>query len=205
MRPQADAVLVIACGAIAREIHQIRTLNGWSHMHMQAIDASLHFTPAKIAPAVREKLQAAQGNYAAVFVAFADCGTYGALDDVLAEFDVQRLPGLHCYATFAGQAMFAQFHEEEPGTFYLTDFLVQHFDRFVTDSLKLDQHPELKAAFFGNYTRALYLTQRATPELQQRAREIADYLELAYVEVDTGYGELAPALEQVMEPHHAGR
>ncbi len=194
--PQRDkTVLVIACGAIAREIHQIRQLNNWSHMELQAIDASLHFMPTKIAPAVREKLARGEGLYEKIFVAFADCGTYGELDRVLDEFSVERLPGLHCYATFAGQLKFETCQDEDPGTFYLTDFLVQHFDRFVVRALKLDTHPQLKQQFFGNYNRVMYLAQTRNPELERKAREIASYLELSFDKVDTGYGELLPELQ----------
>lgn len=203
MPQPADKVLVIACGALARELHQIRLLNGWTHMHMRAIDAALHFQPIKIAPAVRASLEATQGQYAKTFVAFADCGTYGALDSVLNDYDVERLPGLHCYATFAGQAEFDRLHSQEPGTFYLTDFLVRHFERFVVKALKLDEHPELKQQFFGNYSQALYLQQTPTPELICKAREIALYLELDYREVNTAFGELVPQLESFMEARHA--
>ncbi len=197
--PQRDkTVLVIACGAIAREIHQIRQLNNWSHMELQAIDASLHFMPTKIAPAVRGKLVRAEDLYEKIFVAFADCGTYGELDKVLDEFSVERLPGLHCYATFAGQLKFETCQDEDPGTFYLTDFLVQHFDRFVVRALKLDTHPQLKQQFFGNYNRAMYLAQTHNPALDLKAREIASYLELSFEKVDTGYGELLPELQAVV-------
>ncbi|MFK8029665.1 MAG: DUF1638 domain-containing protein [Gammaproteobacteria bacterium] len=203
MRPQADSVLVIACGAIAREIHQLKRLNEWSHMDLQAIDARLHFTPDRIPQAVRDKLAAAGGIYRKIYVAFADCGTYGALDRVLEEFDVERLPGLHCYATFAGQARFEQFHEEEPGTFYLTDFLVRHFERLVVSALKIDTHPELKQAFFGNYSRVIFLAQTANPALRERAREIAQFLELHFCEVNTGCGELVPELASFVGERHA--
>ena len=195
MPPRDKTILVIACGAIAREVHQIRLLNNWSHMELQAIDASLHFMPTRIAPAVREKLTRAEGLYDKIFVAFADCGTYGELDKVLDEFSVERLPGLHCYATFAGQFKFESYQDEDPGTFYLTDFLVQHFDRFVVRALKLDAHPQLKPQFFGNYNRVMYLAQTRNPLMERKAREIASYLELSFDKVDTGYGELLPELQ----------
>ncbi len=205
MRPQAKTVLVIACGAIAREIHQIKLLNDWSHMELQAIDASLHFKPVKIAPAVREKLELAQGKFEKIYVAFADCGTYGELDRVLSDYAVERLPGLHCYATFAGQEKFEEYQDSEPGTFYLTDFLVQHFERFVVKALKFDRHPELKEQFFGNYTKALYLAQTSSHKLRIKAREIASYLDLEYEETNTGYGELVPELTAFMSTAHAER
>ncbi len=191
-------ILIIACGAIAREIHQIRTLNQWRHIEIEAIDANLHFTPTRIAPAVRDKLIHANGSYEKVFVAFADCGTYGELDKVLTEFGLERLPGLHCYATFAGQSQFDQYHDADPATFYLTDFLVRHFDRLVVRSLKLDVHPELLPQFFGNYQKVMYLMQSRSPLLEQKARDIADYLRLDYCSVETGFGELLPELQAVV-------
>ncbi|MEM7084023.1 MAG: DUF1638 domain-containing protein [Pseudomonadota bacterium] len=195
MPQPAKTLLVIACGAIAREIHQLKTLNNWEHMALQAIDASLHFTPEKIAPAVRAKLEEAQHQFERIYVAFADCGTYGALDSVLGDFSgVERLPGLHCYASFAGQAEYERLHDEDPGTFYLTDFLVQHFERFVVKALRFDEHPELKEMFFGNYNRVVYLAQTRNAKLEQRARDIAEYLNLRYEESYTGYGELVPEL-----------
>jgi len=205
VQPPAKTVLVIACGAIAREIHQIKLLNGWQHMELQAIDASLHFKPVKIAPAVRDKLERAKGKYEKIYVAFADCGTYGELDRVLSDYSVERLPGLHCYATFAGQVQFEQYQDSDPGTFYLTDFLVRHFERFVVKALKFDVHPELKQQFFGNYTKALYLAQTSSPALQKKAQDIAEYLELEYLETHTGYGELVPELTAFMEDAHAQR
>lgn len=196
MLQKPEPVLVIACGAIARELQQLKRLNGWEHMTLQAIDATLHFRPHLITQAVAEKIEQAQGRFRSIFVAYADCGTYGALDRLIEQHGVERLRGLHCYATFAGQQQFEQFQDAEPGTFYLTDFLVQQFDRLVVKALKMDSHPELTEAYFGNYTRLIYLAQTHNPVLQQEAEKIAGFLTLDYQYVFTGYGELGPALKQ---------
>lgn len=199
MQPQAKTLAVIACGAIAREIHQLRLANRWHHVKMFAIDAALHFKPQLIPGAVAEKIEQIRSDYDHIYVAFADCGTYGGLDDVLKQYQVERLPGLHCYATFAGEQTFERLNEEEPGTFYLTDFLVRHFDRFVTQLLKLDTNPELIEAFFGNYKKVLYLAQTQDHNLVAEAQRIAKFLSLDYEYRDTGYGELTPNLQDFVQ------
>ena len=148
------------------------------------------FDPAKIAPAVDAKLRELAGSYERVFVAYADCGTAGELDKVLDAHDVERLPGAHCYGFFAGNAEWQAMHDAEPATFYLTDFLARHFDSLVVKSLKLDRHPELKPQIFGNYKRLVYLAQTDDPDLAERARKAADYLDVAFEQRRTGYGEL---------------
>ena len=132
------AFLVIACGALAREIVALRTLNHWPHMVVQCLPAELHNRPEKIPAAVRAKIQAARGRFTSIFVAYADCGTGGLLDAVLAEEGVERIPGAHCYEFFAGSAPFAELAEAELGTFYLTDFLLQHFQRLIIHGLGID-------------------------------------------------------------------
>jgi hypothetical protein len=139
-----------------------------------------------------------------VFVAYADCGTGGALDAVLEAHGVERLPGAHCYGFFAGNDAFEVMHEEEPATFYLTDFLARHFDALVVRGLKLDRHPELLPLVFGNYRRLVYLAQTDDAELLERARKAADYLGLAFERRDTGYGELKPSLERFVAGVRAG-
>jgi hypothetical protein len=198
--PQSRA-LVIACGAIAREVLAVIRINGWTHVTVRCLPGKLHNTPQLIAARVNEKLvQArAEGTWDPVFVAYGDCGTGGALDRVLeAHPGVQRLPGDHCYAFFAGVESWLAMHEAEPRTFYLTDFLCRHFERFVVQGLKLDQHPELLPDYFGNYVRLVYLSQIQDPELVERAREAAEYLGLAFEHAPTGYGDLRPALERAV-------
>src|SRR5262249_42393560 len=151
-------VLVIACGAIAREVLAVIELNGWTHVTLRCLPGKLHNTPDRIAEAVDRKLRAAEdeGGWDRVFVAYGDCGTGGALDRVLAGHGVGRLPGDHCYAFFAGVDRWLAMHERDPATFYLTDFLCRHFDRFIVQGFKFDTHPELLPIVFGNYRRLIY-------------------------------------------------
>jgi len=189
-------VLILACGAIAREVLAIVELNGWTHVTVRCLPGKLHSRPERIAPAVDAKLHEAKGRYERIFVAYADCGTGGALDEVLEAHGVERLPGAHCYGFFAGNAAWDAMQEAEPATFYLTDFLARHFDALVVRALKLDRHPELLPMVFGNYRRLVYLAQRDDDELTSRARAAAEYLGLAFERRRTGYGELQPSLER---------
>jgi len=193
---ESARVLVLACGAIAREVLAVVRTGGWQHVHVRCLPAQLHSRPERIAPAVDAKLRELEGRYERVFVAYADCGTAGALDAVLAEHGVERLPGAHCYGFFAGNDVWQALHDAEPGTFYLTDFLARHFDALVWRGLGLDRHPELLPDIFGNYTRLLYLAQSDDADLDARAEEAAKRLGLAYERRRTGYGELQPALER---------
>lgn len=191
---QTHSVLLIACGALATEVGALRKLGGWDHVEVQCLPASLHNTPAQIPDAVRAKLESVKGRYAEVFVAYADCGTGGRLEVVLAEHGVEQLPGAHCYEFLAGAERFAAQHEAEPRTFYLTDFLVRHFDRLVVRGLGLDRHPELLPDYFGNYRRVLYLAQTRSCALEAQARSCAKRLELAFETHFTGLEPLARAL-----------
>jgi hypothetical protein len=142
--------LVIACGALAREVAELKRINGWSAFDVQCLPPELHNRPEKIAPAVQAKIRENRDQYARMFVAYADCGTGGALDEVLRAEGVERIPGAHCYEFFAGSNAFAALADEEPGTFYLTDFLLRHFERLVMQGLGIDAHPELQPVYFGN-------------------------------------------------------
>lgn len=189
-------VAVLACGAIAREVLAVISLNGWTHVDVRCLPARLHNTPGRIPDAVDAKLHELTGRYERVFVAYADCGTAGELDAVLERHGVERLPGAHCYGFFAGNDAWQAMHDEEPGTFYLTDFLARHFDALVWRGLRLDRHPELLSDIFGNYRRLVYLAQTDDPALDERAREAAERIGVAFERVRTGYGELRPALER---------
>lgn len=173
-------VLVIACGAIARELVRIRDLNGWQHVEFQCLPAELHNTPDKIPAAVTAMIEREREQFERIFVAYADCGTGGLLDKALEGTGIERIPGAHCYEFFAGSQVFHELAEEEPGSFYLTDFLVHHFDRLVVRGLGLDRQPQLMPVYFGNYKRVVYLAQTDSEELQARARKHADYLGLDY-------------------------
>ena len=189
-----EPVLVIACGALAREIVDLKRSRGWDHLRLRCLDARLHNRPAAIPGRVRAAIREARAEYARIFVAYADCGTGGALDRVLAEEGVERLPGAHCYQLFAGERRFAALSAAAPGTFYLTDFLARHFDRLVIEPLGLDAHPELRDAYFGNYTQLVYLSQRPDAGLEQVARRAAERPSLAYRHVHCGCGGLGSEL-----------
>jgi hypothetical protein len=186
--------LIIACGALAREITALRRANDWTAIDVVCLPPELHNRPERIAPAVQEKIRANRAGYHSIFVAYADCGTGGRLDAVLAEEGVERLPGAHCYEFFAGAPAFAELAEAEPGTFYLTDFLTRHFERLVVRGLGIDRHPELRQEYFRNYRKVVYLAQiRSTPLLDE-ARRIAANLGLEFEHRHTGYGELGTHL-----------
>ena len=187
-------VLILACGAIAREVLAVIRLNGWTHVDVRCLPAKLHNTPKEIAGAVDAKLTELEGRYDKVFVAYADCGTAGALDIVLNQHNVERLPGAHCYGFFAGNDAWDAMQDDEPATFYLTDFLARHFESLVVRGLKLDVHPELVPMMFGNYRRLVYLAQRDDPSLRARATAAAEFLGLAFEQRPTGYGDLEPSL-----------
>jgi len=194
------SVLLIACGALAKEIVEIKELNGWTHIKVQCLPAELHNRPEKIPGAVKAEIEKYRSEFDSIFVAYADCGTGGMLDKVLADYDIERLPGAHCYEFFSGSAAFGKLADEEPGTFYLTDFLARHFDRLVKKGLGLDRHPELMSAYFGNYRRLVFLAQSESPNLEAMAKAHADYLGLEYVHKHTGLESVEKSLkEQVVQ------
>lgn len=182
--------LIIACGALAREIAALRRANGWITIDVVCLPPELHNWPERIANAVREKIHANRDRYADIFVAYGDCGTKGTLDAVLREEGVERIAGAHCYEFFATPAVFAALSDAEPGTFYLTDFLLRHFDRLVISGLGIDRHPELLPVYFGNYRRLVYLAQAPKAESTVQAQAIAARLGLEYRLQSTGYGGL---------------
>ena len=189
-----ERLLIIACGALAHEITALRRANRWDALDVRCLPAELHNRPEKIPAAVRALIQASRGHYQSIFVAYADCGTGGMLDKVLREEGVERIPGAHCYEFFATAPVFAALAEAEPGTFYLTDFLLRHFDRLVLQGLGLDRHPELFSSYFGNYRRLVYLAQAPKPRALEQARAIAARMGLRFEYRDTGYGTLGSAL-----------
>jgi len=195
----AEQVLVIACGALAQEITELKRANGWDHLHLACIDAKLHHRPALIPARLREKIRRHKGQYDRIYVAYADCGTRGEIDRVIEEEgpDIERLPGVHCYQFFAGAERFAALADAEPGTFYLTDFLAQHFDRFVIEPLKIDKHPELHDAYFGNYRRVVFLSQTLDKELLRMAQAAAARLDLEFEHVHCGYGALETGIRDI--------
>ena len=192
---QSSPILIIACGALAQEIVQLQTLNGWNHLRLKCLDAELHNRPHLIAGKLREKIAQHRNEYNNIFVAYADCGSGGEIDRVLGDENIERLPGAHCYSFFAGEQRFREISEQELGSFYLTDFLAKHFERLVIKGLKLDQHPELRDQYFGNYTRVVYLSQEDKPSVRSLAKNAALFLGLDFEHEHCGYGDLQTGLE----------
>ena len=191
-------LLVIACGALAREIVWLQKHNAWSQIDLQCLDAELHNRPKLIPQKLREKIGQNRDHYEHIFVAYGDCGTGGEIDRVLAEAgeSIERLPGAHCYSFYAGEPRFTQIADQELGTFYLTDFLVEHFDRLVIKGLKLDKYPQLRDQYFAHYKLVVYLSQRQDPDLVARAKTAAEYLGLQFRHEQVGYGDLSKGLEE---------
>lgn len=186
-------VLVIACGALAREILDIIQMNGWEHVGITCLPAKLHNHPEQIPDRLREKIRHAKkkGDFSKILVGYADCGTGGLIDHVIEEEGVERIGGPHCYSFFAGSEKFDAIAEQELGSFYLTDYLVRAFDTLIMEGMGLNKYPEMRDLMFGNYKRLVYLAQVDDPELDRQAQAAADKLGLTYEKVKTGYGELA--------------
>ena len=181
--------LIIACGALSRELSEVISFNNLEHIEVECLPASYHNSPEKIPVALEERIQKTKKYYDQIFVGYADCGTGGKVDEICEKFGLERLSGAHCYEFFAGKSNFASLQENEMGSFYLTDFLVKHFERLVVKALWLDTHPELLNEYFGNYTRVDYLAQTDDPVLEEKARESAKKLGLDLVVLRTGYGD----------------
>jgi hypothetical protein len=190
-------VLVIACGALAREILALRALNGWEHLDLTCLPAKLHLWPDRIPDAVEAAVGEARERYGEIFVAYADCGTGGLLQARCAALGVEMIAGPHCYSFFDGNEGFAARGDAEMRAFYLTDFLVRQFDAFVWRPMGLDRHPELRDMLFGNYERLVYLAQTEDAGLDAEAARCAARLGLEYERRFTGYGDLAGALAAV--------
>ena len=192
----APRTLLIACGALAREMLALIEANGWTHLTLECLPAKLHNRPERIPEAVRAKIRERRAAYDAILVAYADCGTGGLLDKVLAEEGVARIGGPHCYSFYAGADAFEALHEEELGSFYLTDYLARHFETLIIKGMGLDRFPELMESYFGNYRRLVYLAQTEDPELVEKAKAAAARLGLDYEYRLTGYGELTEFMER---------
>jgi len=187
----------IICGALGREVQHLVKKYGWA-VDVVGVSATDHLYPQRIAPDVEKRIQELRGRYERLAVVFGDCGSLGALDAVLDRYQIERIAGEHCYAWYGG-ALFQKLMEEEPGTFFLTDFLVRAFKGAVIKGLGLDRYPELKADYFRHYTRLVYLMQSHHPDLIERAERIAAYLELPLQIHITGYGALETRLVEWME------
>ena len=192
--PQLNRTLIIACGALAREILAVVEANGLGHLDLICLPASLHNHPQKIPDAVRGAIAEGRKTHERIFLAYADCGTGGALDRVLEAEGVRRLPGAHCYAFYSGVAQFEQRADDDMRAFFLTDFLVRQFDTLVIEGLGLDRYPELRDTYFQHYEKVVYLAQTQDAELRALAETAARKLGLAYEYRFTGFGELATGI-----------
>lgn len=193
----SGAILLIACGALAREILDLKKANGWDHMVLTCLPAIYHIQPQKIPDAVRAIVERERNNYDKIFVVYADCGTGGLLQSICADLGVEMIAGPHCYSFYEGNDRFSKLSEEEITAFYLTDFLVRQFDAFVWKPMGLDRHPDLRDMYFGNYEKLVYQAQTEDPALVEKARDCAERLGLAFEHRFTGYGDLATSLNAV--------
>lgn len=191
-------ILLIACGALAREILALKAANGWDHLDLHCLPAILHNHPDRIIPALRDAVARHGADYHDIFVVYADCGTGGLLQAACDEMGLRMVPGPHCYAFFEGVDAFAA--HGEISAFYLTDFLVRQFDAFVWEPLGLHKHPALRDMYFGNYEKLVYQAQTDDPALTAKAQDCAARLGLAFERRFTGYGDLATALATVKPP-----
>jgi hypothetical protein len=191
---KAGLILLIACGALAREILDLKAMNGWSHMDLTCLPAKLHLYPEKITGAVRDAVTKHRSSYDRIFVVYADCGTGGLLQTACDEMGVEMIAGPHCYSFFEGNDRFAAMSDDNLTTFYLTDFLVRQFDAFIMKPMGLDRHPELRDMYFGNYEKLVYQAQTDDPDLTEKARACAEILGLAFERRLTGYGDLQKSL-----------
>jgi hypothetical protein len=195
--PDPAGLAVIACGALAQDVARVAASHGWA-VDVYPLPPLLHNHPQRIAPEVAALARDLCTRYRNVAVAYADCGTYGALDEVCAELDVPRLGGEHCYDVIAGAEQMRELLDREPGTYVLTDFLVRSFRRSVIAELGLDRYPDLRDDYFGHYRRVVWLAQRPTPELTEQAREAAELLGLPLEVVHVGDERLARQLQRLV-------
>jgi Protein of unknown function (DUF1638) len=198
-REGARKIVVIACGALAREVLALRL----DHIDVACLPAQLHNHPKRIAEAMRAKIRANREAYDEILCLYGDCGTGGELDRVLAEEGVERIKGAHCYAFYAGEEAFSRLMEEEPGTFFLTDFLAHHFDALIIRGLGLDRFPELRDDYFGNYRRLVHLAQFDDPAIAAKARAAAERLGLAYERRFTGLHGIRAFLDRATREKEA--
>jgi hypothetical protein len=197
LRSPASRIALVACGAIAQPSAEVVARNGWP-VDVHPLPPLLHNQPQLIAGEVEALVTALRPSYDEVAVGYADCGTYGALDEVCQRLGVRRLEGLHCYDVYAGPSRVESFFTAQPGTYLLTDFLVRSFARTVLEELGLDRHPELRDDYFGNYTRVVWLAQQPTEELLVLAEEAASILGLPLSVVETGDSGLERALGDLL-------
>lgn len=186
----------IVCGALAREVQSIIRKHGWEATVL-GVSALNHMYPERIAPDVEKRYLLRQEDFERVIIVYGDCGSRGALDELARRHDLKQVGGPHCYEMYGGE-IFQQLIDEEPGTFFLTDFLVRNFRGTVIKGLGLDRHPQLREEYFRHYKRTVYLTQDTTQELVTQAEAVAAYLGLPLEIRHTGYGLLEERLVALM-------
>lgn len=198
LKSSKESILLIACGALAKEILELIKINSWDHLELICLPAQLHLTPQKIPDAVRKAVINNKDRFSKIFVLYADCGTGGMLQKTCAKLRVEMLSGPHCYSFYDGNDRFSERGDEEMTSFYLTDFLVRQFDSFVWKPLGLNKHPELRDLYFGNYEQLVYLAQTDDEELDSLAESQARRLKLSYIRRFTGYGDLKTELTDLV-------
>ena len=192
-------ILIIGCGAIAHEINEIIKLNNWNNVSLQCLNADLHNTPKRLPKKIKETIESNLKEYSKIFLAYADCGTGGLIDSMLKNYGIERLEGAHCYEFYAGSRLFKDLSDREIGTFYLTDFLVKNFKRLIIDGLGISKHPSLKDEYFKNYKNIVYLAQKHDNDLELKAKDCANYLNLEYSVHYTGLGNFEDQLNKAMK------
>lgn len=200
MKQPRHNTLVLACGALAKEVLALKTSMGLADtvFDLQCLPAGYHNHPDKIVPALKATLDAKGSDYDHVLIGYGDCGTGGGLDRLLEDYPkAERLPGAHCYAFYAGLSEFDDMMEEELGSFFLTDYLVRHFKTLIIKGFGMDRYPNLKEMYFEHYKRLIYMSQEPTDELIAQGREAASFLDLAFEHHHVGYGDLATAISSL--------
>ena len=195
-----ESLVVIACGALGSHIREITARREW-HIKLNCLPAVLHNHPRQIVPSVERIAIAALARGQRVAVAYADCGTYGALDELCARLGLRRLPGLHCFDLFAGEGRLRTIFASESGTYLLTDFSVRTFQRTIIAELGLDRHPQLLQDYFRHYRRIVWLTQARGKELELEAERVAAMLKLPLTVLETGTAKLERELERLVLEH----
>jgi len=186
---RTPSTLVICCGAIAREVVALIRDNGWDHIQVTCLPANMHNTPEALPEGVRTKIRDARGRYDTILVLYSDCGSGGRMDKMLREEGVEGIGGAHCYEVFAGTRTFREIIAQEPGCFFVTDFLARHFEKLVFKGLGLDRFPKLRDAYFGRYKKLVYLAQSEDAEIRRLAEAAAASIGLAFEMRHTGYGD----------------
>ena len=187
-KAERPTTLVICCGAVAREIVGIVKDNGWNHIRIECLPAKLHNEPEALPEGVRAKIEAGRENFHHILVLYSDCGTGGLMEKMLTEEGVDSIGGAHCYEIFAGREHFRNIIDEEPGSFFLTDFLARHFEKLVFQGLGLDRFPRLRDTYFAHYKKMVYLAQSENAEILAFAERAAESVDLDFEVRYTGVG-----------------